>query len=379
MRCVRQILILRPAVIAALVVVSFTPPAGAADRVLAGVEVGGKGAKLLVLRVPADGPAERLFAKTLDPTPLADLDPNGAFSHTGVRRTVDAVAELVALAREKYGVSDADLTVVGSSSLATVSNNAVIADAVRTRTGLRMPFLTAADEAILVFRGLVPLTDRHTAMALDIGSGNTRVAAAGRSPGVGEWYVHGTLPLGTVTLTTRTERERLAAVTAVERALSPTVREFAQAHPTLTYHRPKCYLTGGAVWAMVTLVKPDAVRDPVVRLTVTDIEAFAALVDKADRFPAIDLSGIPDGAVRSAADAEVARVRDTFTPGDLRSAAALLHAFARVYRFEEKDLVFRRDGQFAWILAHINPEPAQGAETVPCSGTSNSRCFLRRR
>lgn len=356
----------RASLIAALVVVSFAPTGRAADRVVAGVEVGSKGAKLLVLRVPVPGPAERVLARTLDPTPLADVEPDGSLSVAGVRRTTSAVSELVALARDKHAVPDADLLVVGSSGVATAPNRGALADAVHARTGLRMTFLTPDDEATLLFRGLVPPADRPTAMALDVGSGNTRVAAAGWAPGVGAWHVLGTCPFGTVSLSSVAERDQLRTVGAVERSLRPRVDALADGHPTLTHHRSKCHLTGGAAWALVAVVKPAAVRDAVVPVTTADIASFAELVDTAgDQFPAVDLSAISDPAVRAAATAELARVRDTFTPGNLRSAAALLQVFSQSYRFEQKDVTFRRDGQFAWLLAHLQPDPPPAPVVSP--------------
>lgn len=348
---VRRLLPAAVVLCSAIRLAAADPPAG---QLVAGIDVGGKGAKLVVLRVSV-GRTERVEAKTVDPTPLADVGPDGGLSVAGIDRTTAAVDELVKLARETHHVPADKVSVIGSSGLAAAPNRAKLAAAVEKRAGVPMSFLSADEEAVQVFRGLVPPAERETAMAMDFGSGNMRVAGAGRSPDIGRWHVHGTRPFGTVSLTTRPTDAK---------GLDQTFTEMAAGHPTLTHHRRTCYLSGGIVWAACTVLKPAECDAPVVRLTAADLTAFADLVDKSDTGkPPVDTSALRDPKARAAADAEVRRVFDTFTGENLRNGAAVLRAAAKAYRLDEKDLRFRRDGQFAWILARLQPDPVEPPPT----------------
>lgn len=333
------------------------------DRIIAGVELGSKGAKFLVLQIPANGPAQRVFAKTLDPGPLTDAAPDGTISANGMTRVADAVAELSKIARDRFKVPPSKLVVLGSSGLASAPNHAALAEKVRTRTGCVVKFITTDEEAALVFRGLVAPADRLTTMAMDIGSGNARVCGEGWFSGIGWWRVSGTVPFGSVT-----------AASADPAKVARLIHSMAKRHPTLTHDRMRCHLTGGAAWALVTLLKPEAADKTTVRITSTDIADFAQIIKEAEgRFPDIKLDHIQNPTVKAAALADLKRVRDTFNPEQLRAAALLLSQFANAYRFSAKDVTFRRDGQFAWLLAYLHEAPQTDVRSyfIPCPSQTN--------
>src|SRR3954452_4807694 len=85
------------------------------------------------------------------------------------------------------------------------------------------------------------------------------------------------------------------------------LREELERRPGLT-NRNSVFLSGGIVWALVTVVKPETIKNPLVRLTVADIEKFhQRLVKIPNVFPEPDLAAITDTKTREEADKDVQR------------------------------------------------------------------------
>src|SRR5262249_7151300 len=125
--------------------------------------------------------------------------------------------------------------------------------------------------------------------------------------------------------------------------------------------RQRVYLSGGMVWAMVTLVKPDAGEESFVPLTVNDIENFHKLVTKdPTAFPKVDFDKVKDEKGRSQANKEVARVRDTYTPENLIAGSEILRALSNTLQFKDKQVFFPRFGYVAWIQSYVEEQTAPG-------------------
>src|SRR5262249_54436562 len=119
--------------------------------------------------------------------------------------------------------------------------------------------------------------------------------------------------------------------------------------------RPLVLLSGGACWALATLTRPGD-RTSYVRLSVEDIKAFHALVNKQPgTFPMPDLSSIENPKARAAAEKEIEKVKAALKPEHLQAGAEILLALANEFKLNggERRLLFVRHSQVGWLLAYI--------------------------
>src|SRR3954452_12165950 len=79
------------------------------------------------------------------------------------------------------------------------------------------------------------------------------------------------------------------------------LREELERRPGLA-NRNSVFLSGGIVSALVTVVKPETVNKPLVRITIDDIDKFhRRLMKNPNVFPEPDLTAIADTKTREAA------------------------------------------------------------------------------
>ena len=344
----------------------FVAAAARAD-VYGGVEIGAKGVKAAV--IDATGGADGFHVRTLmsatkNTTPAAGLASTGKFDAAALKDTAEAVAAFADQMRKDHMVPAERIYVVGSSGLlaalgsdkdAVRANRQILEDAVQTASGLKMTFIDARREVELSVEGTIPTKYADSALLLDVGSGNTK----GGFRGPGSDCVSMSVPYGSVTfadlIKKRSEKTAFPDEAAAlrEEMLAPALKKAIADKPELA-KRERVYLSGGAVWALATLVRPGD-RGDYVALTPEDIDAYRALLRKdAGAFPAPDLSGIADAATREAAEKEIAQVKTVFKPEQLLAGAELLKALSDEFGFgKDKKVFFARDAQVGWILAYV--------------------------
>jgi hypothetical protein len=324
----------------------------------AGVEVGGKGVKLVVIEVAATplGPVyRRVFSATRNTSRSALVD--GKFTEQAVADTAQAVADFVQKAREAYQVPAERIHVVLSSGVPRAANRAALEAALRRQTGLPVRAIDEPTEVMLSFLGIVPRADRARALNLDVGGGNTTggYVAPGQPP------VQFSIPYASVTWARRVEEEsrkaglsfREAAERLREGDLIRPLKEQAAKMPGLAT-RDRVYLSGGAVWALATLLYPEQVGNPYVPLKAADLAEFRKRLWQAgDALPLPDLDRIADEKLREEAKKDVAAVRATFTVQQLQAAGEVLAALAVVFELEKKTLLFPRNAAVGWLSAYI--------------------------
>jgi hypothetical protein len=349
----------------------------------AGVEIGSKGVKSVVLEIfpspefgfdvePQGDP------ETVNTTLVAGLEANNRFDPDALTDTARAVAKLCEGARAK-NVPDDHLYVVGSSGLFGAlrkkkgmpdaekedlirANKEALSQAVQRQAGKAVRFIDAADEAERSFKGIVPRPYVNDAVLYDIGSGNTKAAY----PQGADTFLTLEVPYGTKTYSDLVQKEMkkagepFAAVTRrlSEESLRKPLREQFDRKPGFR-NRDRVYLSGGAVWALATYVHPEN-RRAMVDLTPDDLNTFVGLLDK-DRRAVLEGCAARAGGdekLRKDVEAEVKRVNDTFSADELRAGAEVFRALSEEGQFAGKKLYFARYGYFGWLLSYVEEQGA---------------------
>ena len=345
------------------------PPGRAQDSLHGGIEIGAKGVKATVIRVTPGKEGldtKMLFAKTANTTLSALKD--GKFRADAIEETGDEVGKFFKRMEQEFKVPAKSVYVVASSGLPRPTNFDALVKIVKDKTGKDLRSINAKEEVVLSILGVVKPELRGTSALVDIGSGNTKGGYLEKaSAGMALQAVTFSVPLGTVTFTSRVKKEGGKFVEAAARlrepALAKPLAEAVAKHPGLT-KRERVYLSGGLVWAMVTVLKPEAGNDSFVALSADDIEAFHKLVTQTpDAFPKVDLDGIKDARLRERAGKDLKRVRDTYTPDNLVAGSEILRALSAGLGFKGKQLLFPRYGYIAWIQSYVEGQGAPRIET----------------
>jgi exopolyphosphatase/pppGpp-phosphohydrolase len=327
-------------------------------RLVAGIEIGGSGVKATVIESKPGGLYERLFSKTYR-TNLTVLD-KGAFRPEAIVETARRMAELRDTIRKSYGLPDERIVVVGSSGVPKATNRDDLVKAVKKATGKELRFIDDKTEVELTIAGVVPPGDRAGSWSLDIGSGNTK---GGYQP-EGKPLVYVSVPLGVVTFTQKVQQEAKAkgipfaqaAAALRETALVAPLKAGTKDMPELA-RRKRVYLSGGTLWALVSLLKPRQVGQAYVTFTAADVDAYRALLVKANgKAPVADLGSIVNRDLRERAAKEVQTVNKVYTPENLLAGAEILAALAQAFDLKERTLIFPRNAAVGWLAAYVAGE-----------------------
>lgn len=351
----------------------LTPAAAAPVRV-AGADVGSTGVRAVVLEFDPDAPGGpvRVLTKTDVVTTTGEFK-GGELLPARIAETAADLGRLVDVFVAEYRVSPDRIHLVGSSALVGAANRDALVRAVEEKTRVRMTFLrTPEEEARLTARGLTVLAGRAGGLLIDVGGGNAKgvVDAAAGSVEFG-------VPFGTRSLATRAREVAKArnvafaeAVAAVRDAeLVPAVRAAVGGKPALA-GRAAATLTGGIAYAAATLVHPARAADATVALTPADFRRLIELLGRdGPAFPAVDVSGIADPAVRKRAEADLRDVREKFPPENLYAGATVVLALGAELKLEDRPLTFVRAAHFAWIVGYLtrpgSVTPASDEEKGP--------------
>jgi exopolyphosphatase / guanosine-5'-triphosphate,3'-diphosphate pyrophosphatase len=159
------------------------------------IDVGTNTVKLLVADVRAGQVAPVITKDTT--TRLGEgVEESRCLSRVAISRTVQAIADYVADAREHGAI---EITALTTSAARDADNQQEFLNAVSARTGLVVEIITGEREAELIFRGVVsdPVFARDRLLIMDIGGGSAEfiLGQAGKIERLRS------LPLGAVRLT----------------------------------------------------------------------------------------------------------------------------------------------------------------------------------
>jgi hypothetical protein len=327
-----------------------------------GIEIGAKGVKATVVELGdgQSGPTVKtLMTEIANTTVSAGMSAEGRFAADAIRDTAAEAGKFTRKMREEFQVLPQNIKVIGSSGVPQASNRDELVKAVEDATGLeKMEFITPCREAELTIRGLVPELERGQVVLVDVGSGNTKGGLIGP---------HGqpicfSVPFGSVTYVNRVKKEAAgkpfpeAADGLREAALLAPLKVQVATQPLLT-ERPLVLLSGGAAYALVTLMHPESALKDRVTVTTQDIADYAKLVQKPVQTLMPKVDAITDPRTRETAEAEARNVLDNFTGENLIAGSQILLALADALKFEGKTLVFDRTGITAWIRESVSSPP----------------------
>ena len=177
-------------------------PAPVVNR-YAGIEVGAKGVKAIVIEVGLSS-AQNVMEGISNTTLAQGNAKTGLFSESAIGDTAEEAGKFAERIREEFKVSANKVSVIGSSGLPKASNRDALVKAVADATKLGpMTFITPSDEVKYTIKGLLSNeSERAGALLVDVGSGNTKGGYL-----KGDGVVNFSIPFGSVTFENRVAAE----------------------------------------------------------------------------------------------------------------------------------------------------------------------------
>ncbi len=386
-------LVLALLVLPAASVAGKTIMAGKNDKLHGGIEIGSKGVKATAINFNRKGngyDVKILYTETINTTIMKVKE--NKFTPEAINETVQAVQKMFTKMQQEHQIAPERIYIVGSSGLRADNKQELVSE-VQKATGKAMSFLSVEMEVQLSIVGTIPqqrddenriVNERHAAMLIDIGSGNTKggYQQAASAPVTGvpvDEFVTMGIPYGTVTFTNEASRYHkddadlrafaVDAVTLSPKLLNEQLSKEVAKKPGLVM-RERLYMTGGIVWAMATLLHPEN-RRSFVPLTVEDINLFnyQARTDVTSLLNP-DLSFINDEARRQEAKKEIDSVKAVFTPRNIIAGAEILSAVSTEFKLQDMKIWFARYGSLSWILSYVRGQAEKQMLTAERATTS---------
>ena len=158
------------------------------------IDIGSNSGRVVVLEVGERGTLE-VIDELRAPLLLARaLDHDGRLTHLGFERTIEAVADFVALAR---GQGAGEIRAVGTFAMREAKNGKVLAELIRERFGVPVEIVDGYREAHFGFAGAVYGVDVTDGLSLDVGGGSLQLVRFRNRAPEHAW----TFPFGALRLT----------------------------------------------------------------------------------------------------------------------------------------------------------------------------------
>ncbi|MDI9561669.1 MAG: tetratricopeptide repeat protein, partial [Pseudomonadota bacterium] len=231
----------------------------------AGIEIGSKGVKGMVVEItPMDREGfydlKEIFRHNINTSIISGVAKTGMFSDTAIDETAAAVKKIMDMIVEQANIKKEDIRIVASSALTYVQNAGSLEAKVNRLTGANMDFAFKDGEVLYGILGAVPNKYENSAMLIDVGSGNTKI---GYLEDGGSKTVSAELPYGTVSFSEEAKKinpsganyaSTLSGLSANK--IKPLLKQEATKKPPILERTP-VFMTGGAVWAMATILYPE--------------------------------------------------------------------------------------------------------------------------
>ena len=342
-----------------------------------GIELSPRVVRAVAVQIPAGGNIKVLFSYSL-PLTTPSYVKDGKLTPEYIQDAASTVQKAFLQLQLQYHVPGHQIYILGLSDF-TAPNTGELGDEIREKTGRNTAFISAEAETELSTAGTIPrrykegaktFDNRGSSILLDIGSAAIRGGYQQIKPdsqGNPEFeFVTWSIPKGTITFLGEVARDagdavdlpayaKRAQALAVTSIRNPLAAEISRKPALLA--RKKIYLTGGVVWAMMTLLHPED-QSNYSTITMEDINQFhtRALVDPESLLNP-DLSKIRDEAHRG----EMRRARDTvkqtYSPKSLIAGAELLKALAAEMQFENRTVIYPRYAWLARIMSYVRLKP----------------------
>ncbi|MHB8510589.1 MAG: Ppx/GppA phosphatase family protein [Actinomycetota bacterium] len=164
----------------------------APSSTIAVVDLGSNSGRVVVVAVR--GAHLEIVAEARTPLRLADELRDGRLTAAGVRRTVSALQDFVAVA---HTAGAGSIIVAATSAVRESSNASELARAIKEETGLALRILDGEEEARYAFAGAVRALDVTDGALLDVGGGSAEITMFRSRVATQSW----TLPIGALRVT----------------------------------------------------------------------------------------------------------------------------------------------------------------------------------
>lgn len=323
------------------------------QSIYAGIEIGGKGVKVSVIKIIdiQVGEFEVVKTWTRNTNITKNIDKEGNLDKLDIDDTSYVILDLINQIKIEYRISEASIFLVASSSVALAPNRTVLSEKINLLTKKKLDFMTADVESRLTIKGSIPQRDYLNSMVLDIGSGSIKGGTIELEKNRTYTFSSFGTKFGVSNLT-----DKLASIikNSDNKALSDNELQkvkdsIAVPLKVMFDNVPKArdkdniYIIGGAAWAFVVLTKPD------------EKEAYQPFLQK-------DLIAYMNGLINNYDDfvkkeyinKDYERVIKTFSKENLIAGSLIMNQIAaNVNKPSQKKFYFVRQGQVAWLIAYI--------------------------
>lgn len=251
----------------------------------AGIEIGAKGIKLSVIEVKLSKDREYDYTLISDTSINTDA---AALSYQSEKESFDAITILWDILKSRYRIPSGNVHIVISSGLKQeldkynkVDYFANIIRPNRLDPSIKITYITPEQESQLSLLGIVPQKRRFTATQLDVGSGNTK----GGYYNENKIFIPVTFPLGTKSfqrlIESKTEGDLTEYVKTAEQIWLDSLKRVVVNEFFIkrdVKNRDIMYISGGIVWAIASLMRPESANNNYTEINSQDISAFRKLL-----------------------------------------------------------------------------------------------------
>lgn len=343
----------------------------AQDNTYAGIEIGGKGIKVAIIKILdlQSGKFEIVKFWTHNTAVTKGISKDSMLAKADMDETAGAVVKTLEEVKTEYNVPDEHIYVVGSSGVAMAKNRFKLAETVSELTkspekpGVKMDFITSQKEGELVTKGGVPSSKYRDALVFDIGGGNTKGGYVSQNDAGKNQFFGIAIDLGSVTLTELVRKK--AASTSFEdfakamknyadKELSVEIKSMFDNKPS-SREKGNIYMSGGVIWSFATLMFPGN-EDYFMKFSLSDVKKFYAILLDDVRYQQLlnpNLSSLNEKK-KTKAEKDLQNVKNTYVRESLLAGTTILmKSLEEIPNIESKNMYFIRQGHVAWTIAYI--------------------------
>jgi hypothetical protein len=250
----------------------------------------------------------------------------------------------------EYKIEDKNIFIVASSGVGLATNTAELTDKIKAVTKKNVEVISSSLEAKLLLKGCIPPKNYLSSVIVDIGAGNTKGGYAKEINSSGVFFPI-SADIGTVTLTELINKKcKQKTVFEFNEEMFnylPTLREtFTKMYTNRPESQQKnnVYISGGAAWAMYTLLNGNVAEENFTPVTYDDILTIKAIAENNYQRFVLDAEN----------NVEKKKVLKTYQQKNLIAAFNLLETCLEVIPdMKNKKIYFAKQGQIAWLVSYV--------------------------
>lgn len=328
--------------------------ASAQAETVAGIEVGSKGIKGIVVDFDEpDKAGEQTYKIIFREEIKADIIDGAVDQMLSEKKIAEAAEAVRVLIGRMKKYDPQHMAVVGSTSFDNYRNYVAFQDAVLSKTGKNVRQIIVAEELFYALKASVRTRLLNRSLLIDIGSGNTKIGYATPMSSVG--FEATRIELGSKSLAVKAQNLASAANSGLtyEKALAqivkneliPSLRDAIKKQPGIASPQRRVYAEGGAVWAVASYAQPENIDKPFSYLTLRDVDSVIGRFDRNE---------LAVGTKSELADETFVKILDNFDRAQLLAGASIFRAFLGEINMSQRQVAFNRNS--GWIIGYLYAE-----------------------